>query len=96
MMTLEETTKIYASVLRQLLPAGGYDTAQNTVIAADVYAHAKALAQADLDAKRLLSVLNLFRLNYLLSMKMNMVCRSSARPTSPKQLKNVCKSSTGS
>ena len=57
MMTLEETTKIYASVLRQLLPAGGYDTAQNTVIAADVYAHAKALAQADLDAKRLLSVL---------------------------------------
>ena len=57
MMTLEETTKIYASVLRQLLPAGGYDTAQNTVIAADVYAHAKALAQADLDAKRLLNVL---------------------------------------
>ena len=36
MMTLEETTKIYASVLRQLLPAGGYDTAQNTVIAANV------------------------------------------------------------
>jgi uncharacterized protein YmfQ (DUF2313 family) len=57
MMTLEETTKIYASVLRQLLPAGGYDTAQNTVIAADVYAHAKALAQADLDAKRLLNIL---------------------------------------
>lgn len=56
-MTLEETTKIYASVLRQLLPVGGYDTAQNTVIAKDVYAHAKALAQCDLDAKRLLSVL---------------------------------------
>ena len=57
MMTLEETTKIYASVLRQLLPAGGYDTAQDTVIAADIYGHAKALAQCDLDAKRLLSIL---------------------------------------
>ena len=45
MMTLEETTKIYASVLRQLLPAGGYDTAQNTVIADDVYAHALKQAQ---------------------------------------------------
>ena len=57
MMTLEETTQLYASVLRQLLPSGGYDTAKNTVIAADIYAHAKALAQCDLDAKRLLSVL---------------------------------------
>ncbi|WP_336937102.1 hypothetical protein [Acinetobacter modestus] len=56
-MTLEETTKIYASVLRQLLPVGGYDTALNTVVAKDIYAHAKALAQCDLDAKRLLSVL---------------------------------------
>ena len=57
MMNLEETTQLYASVLCQLLPAGGYDTAQNTVIAADVYGHAKALAQCDLDAKRLLLLL---------------------------------------
>ncbi|RSN77885.1 putative phage tail protein [Acinetobacter haemolyticus] len=56
-MTLEETTQIYASILRQLLPAGGYDTAQNTVVADDVYGHAKALAQCDIDAKRILSVL---------------------------------------
>lgn len=57
MTLLEETTQLYASVLRQLLPAGGYDTAQDTVIAADIYGHAKALAQCDLDAKRLLSIL---------------------------------------
>lgn len=56
-MTLEETTQLYATVLRQLLPRGGYDSAHNTVVAADVYAHAKVLAQADLDAKRLLKVL---------------------------------------
>ena len=56
-MTLEQATQLYATVLRQLLPVGGYDTAPNTVVAADVYAHAQVLAQADLDAKRLLSVL---------------------------------------
>ena len=57
-MTLEETTQLYASVLRQLLPIGGYDTSPNTeALAVDVYAHAKLLAQADLDGKRLLGVL---------------------------------------
>lgn len=56
-MTLEETTQLYASVLRQLLPIGGYDNSPNTHLAIDVYAHAKLLAQADLDAKRILSVL---------------------------------------
>lgn len=60
-MTLEETTQLYASVLRQLLPTGGYDTSPNTeALAVDVYAHAKLLAQADLDAKRLLKVLEGF------------------------------------
>lgn len=60
-MTLEETTQLYASVLRQLLPLGGYDTSPNTeALAVDVYAHAKLLAQADLDAKRLLNVLEGF------------------------------------
>lgn len=41
------------------LPTGrlAYDTALNTVVAKDIYAHAKALAQCDLDAKRLLLVL---------------------------------------
>lgn len=56
-MTLEETTKLYEMLLRQLLPVGGYDRAPNTVVADDIYGHAKALAQCDLDAKRLLSVL---------------------------------------
>lgn len=56
-MTLEETTQLYATVLRQLLPVGGYDTSPHTVVAQDIYAHAKALAQCDLDAKRILSVL---------------------------------------
>ena len=56
-MNMEQATQLYATVLRQLLPVGGYDTAPNTVVAADVYAHAQVLAQADLDAKRLLSVL---------------------------------------
>lgn len=56
-MTLEQTTKLYASVLRQLLPIGGYDNSPNTTMAKDVYAHAKLFAQADLDAKRILSVL---------------------------------------
>lgn len=60
-MTLEETTQLYASVLRQLLPVGGYDTSPNTeALAVDVYAHAKLLAQADIDAKRLLNVLEGF------------------------------------
>ena len=57
-MTLEESTQLYAAVLRQLLPTGGYDTAPNTIIAADIYAHAKALAKVDLDAKRLLNVIS--------------------------------------
>lgn len=57
MMTLDETTQLYAQVLRQLLPVGGYDTSKNTNIQLDIYGHAKALAQADLDAKRLLDVL---------------------------------------
>lgn len=57
-MTLEQTIELYASVLRQLLPVGGYDTSPNTeALAVDIYAHAKLLAQADLDAKRLLNVL---------------------------------------
>ena len=57
-MTLEETTKLYEMVLRQLLPVGGYDRAPNTNIADDIYGHAKALAQCDLDAKRLLNILD--------------------------------------
>lgn len=57
-MNLEQTTDLYASVLRQLLPVGGYDTSPHTeALSVDVYAHAKLLAQADLDAKRILSVL---------------------------------------
>ncbi|OTG60485.1 hypothetical protein B9T36_07195 [Acinetobacter sp. ANC 4204] len=56
-MTLEETTKLYEMVLRQLLPTGGYDRSPHTNIADDIYGHAKALAQCDLDAKRLLNVL---------------------------------------
>lgn len=56
-MSLEQTTDLYASVLRQLLPEGVYDTAEMTHVADDIYAHAKALAQADIDAHRLLQVL---------------------------------------
>lgn len=58
MMTLQETTALYAQVLRQLLPVGGYDTSPKTLVAQDISAHAKALAQADLDAKRLLNTLS--------------------------------------
>ena len=57
-MTLIETTELYAAVLRQLLPIGAYDTASATSIAKDVYAHAKALASVDLDAKRLFNVID--------------------------------------
>lgn len=57
-MTLEQTTELYASVLRQLLPVGGYDASPTTEgLSVDIYAHAKLLAHADLDAKRLLNVL---------------------------------------
>lgn len=56
-LELEQTTQLYLSVLRQLLPTGGYDKAPLTNISDDIYAHAKALAQCDLNAKRLLSVL---------------------------------------
>ncbi len=57
MMTLDELTDLYEILLRQLLPEGGYDRAPNTVISDDVRGHAKALAQAYLDAKRLLGVI---------------------------------------
>ncbi|WP_335999444.1 hypothetical protein [Acinetobacter johnsonii] len=56
-MSLEQTTELYASVLRHLLPEGVYDTAEMTHVSDDIYAHAKALAQADIDAHRLLQVL---------------------------------------
>lgn len=56
-MSLEETIKLYEIVLRQLLPTGGYDLAPSTNISKDIYGHAKALALCDLDAKRLLKVL---------------------------------------
>lgn len=56
-MSLEQTAELYASILRQLLPEGVYDTAEMTHVADDIYAHAKALAQADIDAHRLLRVL---------------------------------------
>lgn len=56
-MSLEQTAELYASILRQLLPDGVYDTAEMTHVADDIYAHAKALAQADIDAHRLLRVL---------------------------------------
>lgn len=56
-MTFEQTVELYAAVLRQLLPVGGYDNAQDTVIAIDIKAHAKVLAQADVDAKRILKTL---------------------------------------
>lgn len=58
MMDLNQTTKLYEAVLRQLLPVGGYDTAPNTVIAVDVKAHSRQLAQADLHAKRILTLIN--------------------------------------
>ncbi|WP_151730365.1 putative phage tail protein [Acinetobacter junii] len=57
-MTFEQTIELYSAVLRQLLPAGGYDISPNTNIAKDIYGHAKVLAQADVDAKRILSVLD--------------------------------------
>ena len=57
-MSLDQLTELYAAVLRQLLPVGGYDNAPGTNIAKDIYGHAKALAQADLDGKRLLDVID--------------------------------------
>lgn len=56
-MNLEESAKLYALVLRQLLPTGVYDTSAQTVLAKDIYAHALAFAQVDLDAKRLLNII---------------------------------------
>ena len=57
-LTLDESVHLYSMVLRQLLPTGGYDNAPDTTIDLDIKSHAKALAQADLDAKRLLNVIN--------------------------------------
>ncbi|TCM61854.1 uncharacterized protein YmfQ (DUF2313 family) [Acinetobacter calcoaceticus] len=54
-MRFEKLVELYSAVLRQLLPVGGYDTANGTVISVDIYAHAKALAQVDLDGKRILA-----------------------------------------
>lgn len=65
MRTLEETTQLYATVLREILPIGGYINSPNTVIASDVYAHAKALAEADLSAERLLNAVESIPLELL-------------------------------
>lgn len=56
-MNLDESAKLYALVLRQLLPSGVYDTSAHTILAKDIYAHALAFAQVDLDAKRLLNII---------------------------------------
>lgn len=64
-MTLDELTDLYEILLRQLLPEGGYDRAPKTDIAKDIRGHAKALAQADLDAKRLLNVIKSIPLELL-------------------------------
>lgn len=56
-MTLEQLTELYAMVLRQLLPVGGYDTSADTNIAKDIKAHAKAIAQADLDSQKILKTI---------------------------------------
>lgn len=57
-MTLEQLTELYATVLRTLLPSGAYDTSPHTaVLSKDIYAHAKLFAGADLNAKRILNVL---------------------------------------
>lgn len=57
-MNLAQLTTLYSEVLRQLLPTGGYDIAPATIVAVDIEAHAKALALADLDAKRILTVID--------------------------------------
>lgn len=64
-INLAQTTELYATLLRQLLPVGGYDRSPNTLLAKDIYAHAKAFAQADLDAKRLLTAINTIPLELL-------------------------------
>jgi len=57
-MMLEDTAELYEMVLRQLLPAGGYDQSPGTAgLAADIKGHAKVLAQADVDGKRILNVI---------------------------------------
>lgn len=55
--TIADLTARYAAVLRQLLPAGGYDRSPDTVAAQDIYAHAKVLAQADKNGRRILQFL---------------------------------------
>lgn len=65
MMKLEQLTVLYEILLRQLLPEGGYERAPETILSKDIYGHAKALAQADLDAKRLLSVIESIPLELL-------------------------------
>lgn len=65
MMTLDQLTDLYEMLLRQLLPEGGYDRAPTTVISDDIRGHAKALAQVDLDAKRLLGVIESIPLELL-------------------------------
>nr|WP_298892254.1 hypothetical protein [uncultured Acinetobacter sp.] len=57
-MTLTQSTELYATVLRQLLPIGGYDRSPKTLLAKDIQAHAKAFAKADMDAKRLLQAIS--------------------------------------
>lgn len=58
MITLQHTAELYASVLRQLLPVGGYDRSPDTMLAKDIYAHAMAFAKADMDANRLLHAIS--------------------------------------
>lgn len=56
-MTLEQLTELYTMVLRQLLPVGGYGTSADTIINKDIKAHAKAIAQADIDSQQILKTI---------------------------------------
>ena len=57
-MTLQNRATHIAAVLRQLLPLGAYDSSPATVVAADIYAHALALAQAGMSADQILNVIS--------------------------------------
>lgn len=94
-MTFEQTIELYASILRQLLPAGGYDTSPDTNIAKDIYAHAKVLAQADIDAKRILTTLEYIPEELLNEYEAALGLPLKCTVNTTKQLKNVFRSSNG-
>ena len=89
MIDLQQRTQKYVDVFLQLLPQGLYDNALDTDIAKDVQGHAKALAQADIDAQALLETIPMVQPELIEEYEVDFGYHLNVRYLRPFQLKSV-------